>query len=429
MFEDVFEKAADIVGKGADAVSKGAESVKKSQRESMTVSEDSPLEANGLEVYPDRLKYKKIRCNFKDIEHISWNWVSKTTNGVLNTQTVELTIYIKNSKNISISKTTMYVTPKLVTAYNYIAKATFDTRLKFYTDQLEKTGKFIYTMSGFWGDSHATFVSDGTVQSGDKTFQLSDAYIEAFELTIKQGGMFSSKLTVKLDIDKDIILALINFILENPQKPSDYIRNYKEQKESKRTANSFLTNAVSLMAKLSYADGVISPEEVAVVKDFLTKTMKVENQELSQMITIFNQAKNSPKPFEYFATQLSGNYEVDILYALLDILFLIALADGTISAEEELLLLEAEAIFGIKGSMYNKYKNQKHTHKGSKEDYYFEILGLDSNATKAEIKKTYRRLAMKFHPDKVNHLGEEFIYEAEIKMKEINEAYEYLKNS
>ena len=120
---------------------------------------------------------------------------------------------------------------------------------------------------------------------------------------------------------------------------------------------------------------------------------------------------------------------MDILYALLDVLFLIALADGTISVEEELLLLEAEAIFGIKGSMYNKYKNQTHTHKGSKKDYYFEILGLNSSATKAKIKKTYRRLAIKFHPDKVNHLGEKFVYEAEIKMKEINEAYEYLKNS
>jgi DnaJ like chaperone protein len=45
-----------------------------------------------------------------------------------------------------------------------------------------------------------------------------------------------------------------------------------------------------------------------------------------------------------------------------------------------------------------------------------------------QIKKAYRRLAMKFHPDRVGHLGEEFLQEAEIKMKEINEAYEYLKN-
>ena len=65
----------------------------------------------------------------------------------------------------------------------------------------------------------------------------------------------------------------------------------------------------------------------------------------------------------------------------------------------------------------------------SKKENYLDVLGLDVNATQDEIKKTYRRLAMKFHPDRVHHLGEEFIRESEIKMKEINEAYEYLKNN
>ncbi len=78
--------------------------------------------------------------------------------------------------------------------------------------------------------------------------------------------------------------------------------------------------------------------------------------------------------------------------------------------------------------MYHNYKNQSHRQKANKREYYLDILGLSINATKDEIKKTYRRLAMKFHPDKVSHLGEEFTIEAEIKMKKINEAYEYLKN-
>lgn len=73
-------------------------------------------------------------------------------------------------------------------------------------------------------------------------------------------------------------------------------------------------------------------------------------------------------------------------------------------------------------------KTQSHTRKSNKKEYYLDILGLELNATQSEIKKAYRRLAMKFHPDRVGHLGEEFLAEAEIKMKEINEAYAYLKN-
>lgn len=53
---------------------------------------------------------------------------------------------------------------------------------------------------------------------------------------------------------------------------------------------------------------------------------------------------------------------------------------------------------------------------------YYKILGVDKNATKAEIKKAYKRLARKYHPDVSK------VTNAEEKFKEVNEAYEVLKN-
>lgn len=53
---------------------------------------------------------------------------------------------------------------------------------------------------------------------------------------------------------------------------------------------------------------------------------------------------------------------------------------------------------------------------------YYKILGVDKKATKAEIKKAYKRLAGKYHPDKSK------VPNAEEKFKEISEAYEVLKN-
>ena len=53
---------------------------------------------------------------------------------------------------------------------------------------------------------------------------------------------------------------------------------------------------------------------------------------------------------------------------------------------------------------------------------YYGILGVAKNATEAEIKKAYRKLAMKYHPDR--NPGKE--KEANEKFKQINEAYEVL---
>ena len=62
----------------------------------------------------------------------------------------------------------------------------------------------------------------------------------------------------------------------------------------------------------------------------------------------------------------------------------------------------------------------------AKRDYY-EVLGVDKKASADDIKRAYRRMAMKYHPDKVSHLGEDFKKVAQEKFRKVKDAYDKIK--
>ena len=57
----------------------------------------------------------------------------------------------------------------------------------------------------------------------------------------------------------------------------------------------------------------------------------------------------------------------------------------------------------------------------------YKVLEIDPSASDDEVKKAYRRMAMKYHPDKVANAGEAVRQQATEKFRAINEAYEHIK--
>lgn len=64
----------------------------------------------------------------------------------------------------------------------------------------------------------------------------------------------------------------------------------------------------------------------------------------------------------------------------------------------------------------------------AKKTDYYEVLGVSRKANESELKKAYRKLAMKYHPDKHQASAGKSAKDAEEKFKELNEAYEVLSD-
>ena len=78
---------------------------------------------------------------------------------------------------------------------------------------------------------------------------------------------------------------------------------------------------------------------------------------------------------------------------------------------------------GRRSESYQGYQKRTQTDKRFSKPDPYEVLGVNMGASIDEIKGAYRKLAGKYHPDKVEHLGDEFRILADKKFKEIQEAY------
>jgi|TARA_B110000483_G_C18123441_1_gene514653 DnaJ like chaperone protein len=108
---------------------------------------------------------------------------------------------------------------------------------------------------------------------------------------------------------------------------------------------------------------------------------------------------------------------------LLHFLFGIAKSDNHVDESEVKVIASIASYLGVSVKDFESIKAM--FYKSS--DMAYKILEIDSSATKSEIKAAYRKMAKKYHPDKVLHLGKEHQKGAEEKFRKVQEAYEQLQ--
>ncbi len=198
--------------------------------------------------------------------------------------------------------------------------------------------------------------------------------------------------------------------------------------------NRFVWLLVHILVNISKIDGVVTKEEISTIQRFFQYNLKYSQTKMHWVKNLIKEAISSTATIDSLLQEFRSTFNYEPRLILLELIYQILYTKEDVP-EEELQIARNIATY-LEISVYDqrtieaKYKyrrQQDYATSQTAADKNYAILGLESGADMDTIKKAYRKLSMKYHPDKVRHLGEEFRTIAEQKMKEINGAYDYFK--
>jgi len=243
------------------------------------------------------------------------------------------------------------------------------------------------------------------------------------------GGPLGAVLGVALghQLDK----AVVNIMLD-PEFGSGKVE---------RVQQAFFTATFSVMGHLAKADGQVTNDEIALARHVMAQ-MQLNPEQQKVAINLFNEGKQP----DFALDEALGQFRREchrrhnLIHMFLEILISTAIADGKIDDAEHQLLLHVAAVMGVSANAFEQllrmvgaqqaYQQQGQPPANRLKEAY-EILGVEKSASDAEVKKAYRRLMNKHHPDKLvaKGLPEEMMKIATEKTQEIKQAYEHIKQS
>lgn len=185
--------------------------------------------------------------------------------------------------------------------------------------------------------------------------------------------------------------------------------------------NSFLISLLVLSSAVMKADGKVMKSELAYVQEFLKKNFGQDAalESTKYLKDLLKKEVNISKVGSQVIKHMSHEARVQLLHYLTGI----ARADGAVTYAELLVLKEIALALAIPSNesdaIFAMFDN------GIEAAY--KVLEVSPEATDSQVKKAYKYLAVKHHPDKVSHLGADVQKSAEERFKKISEAYEKIK--
>ena len=173
------------------------------------------------------------------------------------------------------------------------------------------------------------------------------------------------------------------------------------------------------------ADGKVLKSELEYVKKFFTNTFgTTKSNEYFRMFNNLNKQDYSSK-LRQVCLQLNSHINHSSRLEIIHFLFGVSAADNEIHPNEVEQIKRIATYMNINSYDFESIQSMFFS-KGSNSEKWYTILGISKDATDTEVKKAYRKMAVKYHPDKLIGVSDDIKKLAEEKFLVVKESYEQI---
>ena len=183
----------------------------------------------------------------------------------------------------------------------------------------------------------------------------------------------------------------------------------------------FALSLIILVAAVMKAEGKPMKSELEFARKFFLKNFGKDAT--SDAILILKDLLKEEIGIKNICQKIKESNEYPERLQLLHFLFGLSIADDDIKLDEFFVLEKIAKELDITDKDYLSIQSTFYSDLASA----YRVLEISENATEQEIKHAYRKMALKYHPDRMEYLGKEVFEAANRKFQKVNEAYEKIK--
>lgn len=212
---------------------------------------------------------------------------------------------------------------------------------------------------------------------------------------------------------------------------------YQGQRSSFERPKDFETSLLVLASVIIKADGVVNKTELNYVRNYFTNTYGKEKA--NQAFRKFREVIKQQISTRQTCSEIGKFMPYQARVQLIKFLFGVAYSDGQVTQAEELeirkiasyMLIGEQDYLYLRAIYFQNHRQQRQQTYSStyskSSDYEYEVLGLTEKASNEQIKKAYRTLVKKYHPDRLQNASKQDRIVAKEKFQKIQSAYEKIK--